>query len=121
MAEIKVQKKRLPKWPWLAGAVVLGLLILGITKLVNSRAIAQISADSAAVIAGGIATTGTPDETAPPPLPSSSLEALLPLGTEDVGQRVAVNGEVVGTPSPDGYWVLSDVDVVIFVKGAAPA
>jgi hypothetical protein len=121
MTEIKLQKKKVPFWPWLVGLAAAAVIVYGISRLVTSRAINQIvGEDSGSVANGGTGALGSGD-TPPPPLPSSSLEALLPLGTEDLGQRVAVNGEVVGIPSAEGFWVLSDENVVIFVRGAPPA
>jgi hypothetical protein len=121
MAEIKLQKRKVPFWPWLVGLAVAGIIILGISRLVTSKAINQIDEDSTTVTDAGAAGGPATGDTPPPPLPSSSLEALLPLGTEDLGQRVAVNGEVVGAPSAEGFWVLTDENVVIFVRGAPPA
>ncbi len=118
MTEIKLQKRKVPFWPWIVGLVVAAVIVYGISNLVTSKAINVMPVDSTAIAAGGAPGGG---DTPPPPLPSSSLEALLPLGVEDLTQRVAVNGEVVGSPSADGFWVLSDENVVIFVRGAPPA
>jgi hypothetical protein len=121
MTEIKLQRRKVPFWPWLVGGVVAALLVFGISRLVTRRALSQFIPDSLMTTGGAAPGTSGGGDTPPAPLPSSGLEALLPLGTEDLGQRVAVNGEVVGAVSAQGFWVLTDENVVIFVRGAPAA
>jgi hypothetical protein len=68
---------------------------------------------------------GPPPPRPPAPAPPADeepaeLAELAPLGPEDEGRLVRVSGAVVGQPTPEGFWVLTDRDEVVFVATARP-
>lgn len=105
--------------PWLAGLVVLAGLVWGISWLLDAQ---QITGDQDSEERGAAApaATGTPAATASNAVPVP-LADLLPLGPEDDGFRVVVRGTVVGEPTGEGIWILTDEDEVLFVRTAQPA
>lgn len=50
----------------------------------------------------------------------TEFETLLPLGAEDVGERIEVEGTVVGEPIDQGFWVATDDGTAIFVRSDQP-
>jgi hypothetical protein len=50
----------------------------------------------------------------------ADLDAILPLGAEDVGIRTEVQGTVVGEPTPEGFFVRLESDEVLFVASDEP-
>ncbi len=119
MVDINLEKRQGPSViPWLVGLVVLALLIWGIAALVNTRKTTRAAE----------APPGTQPETpaAPAAMPAPGapegtaveLSSLLPLGPEDVGQRVSARGVVVGKPTGTGFWLRSGNDVLWVESGA---
>jgi len=102
-------------WPWGVGLLVLILLIWGISVLLDSdkARVTEVEGEApeAAVPAGGGSGESAPGEPYAP-----ELIEVLPLGPEDEGRLVRVSGDVVGEPTGEGHWVLTDVDEVIFVR-----
>ncbi len=134
MAEIRIERKRGPSlWPWLIGLVVLALLIWAIAELVNTdrdnktmaaadstnTPVANATAPAAmAPSTPGASPTPAPGAVAAAEQPGvNTLGALLPLGVQDVGQTVAAGGMVLTKPADGGFWLRSDGNVVLWVKG----
>lgn len=122
MADLNIVRKAGPTlWPWLIGLVVLGLLIWGISELVNTdrdnATMAEADADVSPVATGAVPGSGAQAVEQTPPVTPAPLAALMPLGTQDVGQRVSVTGEVLTNPADGGFWVRTENRAVIWVKG----
>ncbi len=135
MAEIRIERRRRPSlWPWLIGLVVAALLIWAIAELVNTDRDnkTMAAADSANAPAANQAapTAMAPSQpgAVPTPAPGSvapaaeqpgvnTLGALLPLGVQDAGQTVGAGGTVLSKPVAGGFWLRSDGNVVLWVKG----
>lgn len=112
MRKIDVEKKRASQWPWLLGVGLLALVVWGATTLLRAPLEEE-----------GPDLPGTTADTLPPAaIPSStggasaarqaqSLAALMPLGDEDIGQTVQVEGEVVATGN-DAFWIVSGSSVL---------
>src|SRR5215207_2617790 len=106
--KISVVRRKVPRWPWLVGVLVAAGLAYTIMNLIDARkvrtvAIGEQSPAATAALGGEPAAPARPVVVQPP---SSSLDALLPIGTEDLGQRVSVSGQVAGETSAHGYWIL---------------
>lgn len=101
---------------WLIGLVVLLLWMWGISLLldpVERTSVAQEDVEASTQV--DLVMDGeTPGDGVP-------LAEILPLGSEDVGARIRVSGEVTGQPIDEGYWLLTDEDEVLFVKTDQPA
>jgi hypothetical protein len=121
--KIGVVRRKVPRWPWLVGLVLAGVLVYTIMNLIDARKVRAVAMGEQSPAAG--AALGTePAAPARPTVvatPSSSLDALLPIGAEDLGQRVTVSGQVAGETSVHGYWILSDENTLLFVRGAPAA
>ena len=114
MGKLDIEKKQKSVWPFVAGLVVLALILVGITGLLTEDA-----------EAGPQVTVPTVEDTFPPaaiPAPpdvepdrgndaARGLEEVAPLGEEDVGQVVRVEGEVVATGN-EAFWILAGNQVV---------
>lgn len=50
----------------------------------------------------------------------ADLDAILPLGAEDVGTRTEVEGTVVGAPTAEGFFVRLESNEVLFVVSDEP-
>ena len=117
MRRIDVEKKRASRWPWLLGAIVLGLALWGVTILLRPPAEEPVQVP-------GI----TPADTLPPtPIPGLSGEessmtpdllALLPLDDRDEGRQTRTRGRVVATGAT-AFWILAD-SVVVRVDARSP-
>jgi hypothetical protein len=121
--KIGVVRRNLPRWPWLVGLAIAGLLAYTIMDLIDARKVRAVALDpqspaAAAALGTEPAAPARPVAVQPP---SSSLDALLPIGLEDLGQRVSVSGRVTGETSVHGYWILSDENTLMFVRGAPAA
>lgn len=106
-----IDRKRTTAWPWAAGAVVLIVVIWGVTTLLaappqEEPAVAETWADTLEPAA--IPQPSQPVRTGPV---VRSLEELSPLGEEDVGEVVRVEGEVVATGT-GGFWILTGPEVL---------
>ncbi|MBX6364129.1 MAG: hypothetical protein IRZ00_09700 [Gemmatimonadetes bacterium] len=95
-------------WPWIGGLVVLGLAIWAIMELVDTRkdqaAAAVTNGDAPPPASPSPAATAEGAPAVAPP-PTTQIEALLPLGAEDEGQRVVARGEVAGEATARGFWL----------------
>ncbi|HEX7051985.1 MAG TPA: hypothetical protein VF188_17385, partial [Longimicrobiales bacterium] len=116
MADINVERKGPSIWPWIIGLIVLALLIWAIAEMVDTEEPAVAEVEPVERVEQPPAAVP-----APTPMTGAPLGTLMPLGPEDVGQAVLLEGTVVGTPTPAGFWVESrDVDnEVIFVQAPA--
>lgn len=112
MRKIDVEKKRASQWPWLLGVVLVALVVWGATVLLRPPAGPE---------APDLPVT-TADTLPPSAIPSSSggasaspeaqsLTDLMPLGEEDVGETVEVEGEVVATGN-NAFWIVSGSSVL---------
>lgn len=114
MARIDVEKKKKTLWPWVAGAVVLMILGWAITEHLASPPEAE--APPAVALEGANEPAAIPspaDEYGPedPTDPNRALAEVAPLGEEDVGQTVRLEGEVVATGN-SGFWVVWGADIL---------
>ena len=115
MARTDVEKKRKTAWPVVMGVVILVLAFWGITTLLTE------DDDTEPEV-----TVPTVEDTQPPaavPAPpdvdpevtgteaSRSGDEVTPLGEEDVGQTVRLDGEVVATGN-DAFWLLAGGEVL---------
>lgn len=115
MARLDVEKKRKTAWPWLVGAVVVVLLGIAITSLLTADPETEPAL-----------TVPTVEDTHPPaavPRPPNvdpeltgteaarGVEEIAPLGEEDVGQTIRVDGQVVATGNA-AFWLRTG-DIVL--------
>jgi hypothetical protein len=106
----EIRRKRRTSWPWIAGLMVLALVVWGVTALLAAPEDEQ-----------AVAVTSESDDSRPAAIPSppnpvrvdraGSIEDLMPLGEEDAGQEVRAEGEVVATGTT-GFWMLTGSDVL---------
>lgn len=114
MADINVERKGPSIWPWIIGLLVLALLIWAIAEMVSTDQ-EQVATE-----------TQAPPAAVPAPAPApgaagaENLSALMPLGPEDANRNVMVNGEVVGQPTSEGFWIRTPDNQVIFVQSTQP-
>lgn len=116
MADINVERKGPSIWPWIIGLLVLALLIWAIAEMVDTGEEEVAGREVAEQpVAAVPAPTPAPAEAPSAPV---ELETLLPLGTEDIGRIVRIRGDVVGQPTPEGFWLKTDAngDHVFFVR-----
>lgn len=112
MRRIDVEKKRTSRWPWLLGAVLLALVVWGATVLLRSPAepdapdLPPTAADTLPPSAIPSATGGATAERE-----AQRLADLMPLGEENLGTTVEVEGEVVATGNA-AFWLLSESRVL---------
>lgn len=112
MQHIDIRKKRPQRWPWLVGVIALVGIGWGVTTLLRAD-------DEPAEEVAGPTVQDTHPPAAIPDRPyeargataASSLAALAPLGEEDVGEAVRVEGEVVATGN-DAFWILAGNEVL---------
>ncbi len=116
--------------PWLIGLVVLGLLMWGIAELVNTDRDNETmaEADSAGPAATAVAPGAAPPPAAAPAAAPAAEQpggvapepvgALMPLGIQDVGQRVSAAGVVLGTPAGEGFWLRTENRALIWVRSS---
>jgi hypothetical protein len=110
MRQLDMKRKQTSAWPWLAGVVLLGLVVWGVTSLLAPP-----------VDAEGPVSEGSEEELAPSALPMPvnpvgitpvrDVRELSPLGQEHLGQRLRAEGEVVATGT-DGFWILAGSEVI---------
>ncbi|MFW6080034.1 MAG: hypothetical protein ACODAE_10460 [Gemmatimonadota bacterium] len=111
MADINVERKGPSIWPWVIGLLVLALLIWAIAEMVDTDEEVAVE-EPVEEVTEAPAAVPEPEAVEPdieePDFAieeATELETLMPLGSEDVGQPVLVSGEVVGVPTPDGFFV----------------
>lgn len=113
MADINVERKRPSIWPWVVGLIVLAFLIWAIAEMVDRDPVAGDPVDEPAAVPA-------PEPAPPFDEEPAELEDLAPLGPEDESRLVRVSGAVVGQPTAEGFWVLTDRDRVVFVRTRRP-
>lgn len=120
MADIDVARKRRPGLaPWVVGLIVLVLLIWAITELMNTGrrdAVVEAAADSAVAPAAAAAPSPETAAVAAPRPTIAQVVELMPLGAEDLGQRVSASGAVVGEATKGGFWLKVDRSTVLWVS-----
>jgi hypothetical protein len=108
--------------PWLASVALFAVLAWGITWLIDVQEREQRGegeeATAADTASPAVAVAPRDSEGGGRTVP---IARILPLGPEDEGTRVVVSGEVVGEPTGEGFWVLTDDDEVIFARTATRA
>lgn len=116
MADINVERKGPSIWPWVIGLLVLALLIWAIAEMVDTDEDVTEVAET-----DGVEQVEEPPAAVPEPEPvepepgvtpdeAVELEELLPLNSDDIGRPVLIEGEVVGEPIDDGFWLRVDND-----------
>lgn len=110
MARSDFERKQKTVWPWFIGLAVLGLTLLGISALLTW------SEETEPAV-----TVPTVEDTHPPtsipaapdadPVttgsdPARPVEEIAPLGEEDIGQTVRLDGHVVATGN-EAFWLLA--------------
>jgi len=108
---IDIERKRPARWPWIVGLLALGVIAYGSTTL-----LAAADDEETHVVAPTPADTLPPAAIPAPPNPVildrvHSAEELAPLGEEDVGETIRVEGEVLATGTT-GFWVLAGIEVL---------
>lgn len=110
MARTDLERKRKTPWPWFVGLAVLALILWGTNALLTEDAETE----------PGLTVATVEDTNPPAAIPSPpdveptatgteaarGLEEIAPLGEEDVGQTIRLDGEVVATGN-DAFWLLS--------------
>lgn len=130
MADMNLVRKQGPSlWPWLIGLVVLGLLIWAIAELVNTDRDNKTMAEADS--AGGPVTTAVSPGAAAPPATAQGaspaaeqspevtpapLGALMPMGAQDIGQKVTGSGEALTDSDNGGFWLRTENSAVIWVR-----
>jgi hypothetical protein len=105
MRHLDIERKRTTAWPWVAGLVIFVLIAWGVTSLLAAPEDEADAPDSLVA----------EDTLAPAPIPmppapvrdmgaDRSIEDLIPLSEEHVGEVVQAEGEVVATGST-GFWI----------------
>lgn len=115
MADINVERKGPSIWPWVIGLLVLALLIWAIAEMVDTDEPAQVAEQPVEEVVEPPAAVPEPGTTAE----IAEFDELLPIGVEDTGRQVIVEGEIVGQPQSDGFWVNMENDHVIWVQAPA--
>lgn len=109
MADLNIERtKRNPVWPWLLGLLVLAVLVWGISQLIRTRpqaTAAVVDSAAAAPDSAARADSAAAPSAAEAGVGPAPLSAILPLGPEDVGQRVAASGQIVATITEHGFWL----------------
>lgn len=105
MADINVERKGPSIWPWIIGLLVLALLIWAIAEMVDTD---QAEVAGVEQVEEPVAAVPTPAPVTP--APGTDLSELMPLGADDAGQMVNVEGQVVGQPTDQGFWVMTVVN-----------
>ncbi|HEX7091247.1 MAG TPA: hypothetical protein VF192_13985 [Longimicrobiales bacterium] len=113
MADINVERKGPSVWPWIIGLLVLALLIWAIAEMVDTdeTQVAEVEEVEPATQPAAVPAPTTQPETAQP----VDLRMLMPLGADDAGRTISTRGTVVGQPTSNGHWILTDQDIVLFV------
>lgn len=108
MADINVERKGPSIWPWIIGLLVLALLIWAIAEMVDTdeEQVAQVEEVQEPV---AVAPTPTPAPVTPEG-EAVELTTLAPLGSDDVGRTVRVQGEVIGQPTDQGIWIQTQIN-----------
>jgi hypothetical protein len=111
MRQLDMKRKQTSSLPWLAGLVILGLVVWAVTSLLAA----------APEEVGPTADAAYEDELTPAPLPMQvnpigvtpvrDVTELAPLDQEDVGQRLRAEGEVLATGTA-GFWMLAGSEVI---------
>ena len=112
MRNIDIEKKRPSAWPWVAGVAVLALIFWGVTVLLtpDEQSGPEVQTTTVEDTHPPAAIPDPPRE-AVPNTPGQDIGTLTPLGDEDVGQVVRLEGEVVATGN-GSFWVLAGSEVV---------
>jgi HAMP domain-containing protein len=111
MRHLDMKTKQTTAWPWLAGLVILGLVVWAATSLLAAPVEELESAGEAAA----------EEELSPAvlPMPANPIgitpvhdtRELAPLSEDHVGQRVTAEGEVLATGTA-GFWILAGSEVI---------
>ena len=115
MARLDVERKRKTGWPWVAGGVLLLIVLWGVTALVNNES--QAAPEAAAPlpqdrhIPAALPAPPNADPVDTGTDPARGVEEVAPLGEEDIGQTVRLSGEVVATGN-DAFWIHAGREVV---------
>jgi hypothetical protein len=110
MDRTDIERKRKTPWPWLAGLALLVVTLLGISVLLTQDADAEPQV-TVPTVEGTYSPAAIP---APPDMdpvltgtdPARDLAEIAPLGEEDVGQMVRLEGQVVATGN-EAFWLLA--------------
>ncbi|HEX7119568.1 MAG TPA: hypothetical protein VF212_12310 [Longimicrobiales bacterium] len=108
MADINVERKGPSIWPWIIGLLVLALLIWAIAEMVDTDEERMAGVQPVEEVREPAAVP------APTPMPpageAAELRTLLPLGSDDIGRSVMLDGQVVGQPTNEGFWVAAELN-----------
>lgn len=115
MARTDFEKKRKTSWPWFVGLAVLALMFVGISAL-----LARSDDTEPGVVVPTVEDTYPPAAVPAPPNadptvtgadPARGLDEIAPLGEEDIGQTISLDGHVVATGNRS-FWLLAGDRVV---------
>lgn len=112
MARIDLDKKRVTAWPWIIGLLIVIALGWGVSVLLSPDETEepQVAVPVEETTSTPAAIPGPADEYSDTD-PARPVAEIAPLGEEDVGEILSVEGEVVATGNT-GFWVLSGKDVL---------
>jgi hypothetical protein len=111
MAYLDMKRKQITTWPWVAGLMILGLIVWAVTSLLAAPVDEERSA-TAAVVEEELPPATLPMQVNPIGIvPLRDVRELSPLGTEDVGETVRAEGEILATGT-EGFWILAGLEVI---------
>lgn len=113
MGRVDVEKKQKTAAPWFAGAAILAVILLGISALLtwSDDAEPEVTVPTVEDTHPPAAVPAPPDPLTGPTDPARALEEIAPLGEEDIGQTVRLDGSVVATGNA-AFWLLTGDRVV---------
>lgn len=109
MADINVERKGPSIWPWIIGLLVLALLIWAIAEMVDTDEEQIAGTETVEQVQEPAAAVPAPTPITPEGAPAE-LSMLLPLGADDIGRTVLIDGEIVGQPTNEGFWIATQVN-----------
>jgi len=109
MADINVERKGPSIWPWIIGLLVLALLIWAIAEMVDTDEERVAGTETVEQVEEPAAAVPAPTPITPEGAPVE-LRTLLPLGADDIGRTVLIEGQIVGQPTNEGFWIATEVN-----------
>lgn len=102
---LDVEKKRPSRWPWLVGAILVALVLWGVSVLLRTPVEEEI-VPAATTTEDTLPPAVIPSQGGPISSPTPAATDLSTLDEDAVGETGVVEGEVVATGN-GAYWVLS--------------
>lgn len=110
MRHVDMKRRQTTPWPWLAGLVMLGLVVWAVTSLL--AAAPEEPAPVADAAEEELSPASLPMQVNPIGVsPVRDVSELAPLDEDDIGQRLRAQGEVLATGN-GGFWMLALSQVI---------